>query len=302
MTKFILLVLILIPCSVSAVELEPSGLLNSLTLSFINSAADSAKPLKTAALRLFWILLPCSIVLVGVRNLFKDGSFNSFFKDLIMLVLTTGIFLYLLNNGTQIGQSIIDSMTSVIDSKYYGPSELVDLTFKISRTYNECISDNVFSPLTSMIMHLLLLLFMIVMFLVIIRFACMFLCAHLLCIVGIFVLGFGAYHHTRPIAVNYLKSVFSIALELMTMIIIAKAGCSILEELETKAYKYAENGQSIGFEECCILAFTSLFLYILSKQLPSMIGGLISSSTNRSDQPSGLRLYIPSFVRGGKKA
>lgn len=281
------------------VELSPDGLLNSLTHEFIDNAKQNAIPIKNAASRLFWILVPIALVVSGIKNIFKDGNIQSFFFDVVMICILTGLFLFLLNNGTEIGESVIDSLTSIIDKKQYGPSELVDLTFNICGTFNKCISNNVFNLLTSITLRILLLGFMLVMFLVVIRFTCIFLCAHILCIAGVFVLGFGAFSYTRAIAVNFLKSVFAIALELMTMIIVVNAGCKILENIAIKAEEFVEKGKTIGSTECAVVLFTALFIYLISKTLPSMVGSLITNPSLFKDfsLPSGFRLRMPTIKK-----
>lgn len=296
MKNLILFLILTVICkSASAGEansltLSPDGVLNSLTLLFIDNISEAATPIKEAANRLFWILVPISIVLLGIRNVFKDGNMQSFMGDLVKLVLITGFYYFLLDNGTAIGHSVIDSLTSVTTSANTGPSELIDLTFNIASNLNKNISAGLFNAVTGFILRCLVLIFMFIMFLVVIRFTTLFICAHILCICGVFVLGLGAISFTRYIAVNFFKSILSMSLELMTTLLVVNSGCLILKNLKDKSEEIVESGASVGSSECSVIIFTALFIYILSKHLPEVVSNLVIMSHSRSAKTSSNRI------------
>lgn len=130
-------------CScVYAQDIDAENILNSLTDNFLKNAEQSAKPIIEASERLFWMLLPISIVISGIKNLFKDANIQNFMFDLIKLMIVTGIFYFLLSNGKDIGFSIVDSFTTLADGKTYGPSELLDLTLNIVAKCQKLIHKN----------------------------------------------------------------------------------------------------------------------------------------------------------------
>lgn len=234
--KHVLLFLVLLLTCKSApaqeikdLTLSPDGVLNSLTLLFIDNISEAATPIKEAANRLFWILVPISIVMLGIKSIFKDGNMQSFMGDLVKLLLVTGFYYFLLDNGTAIGHSVIDSLTSVTTNSNTGPSELIDLTFNIASNLNQNISAGLFNAVTGFILRCMVLVFMFIMFLVVIKFTTLFICAHILCICGVFVLGLGAISYTRYIAINFFKSILSMSLELMTTLLVINSGCLILK-------------------------------------------------------------------------
>ena len=190
--KHVLLFLVLLLTCKSApaqevkdLTLSPDGVLNSLTLLFIDNISEAATPIKEAANRLFWILVPISIVMLGIKSIFKDGNMQSFMGDLVKLLLVTGFYYFLLDNGTAIGHSVIDSLTSVTTNSNTGPSELIDLTFNIASNLNQNISAGLFNAVTGFILRCMVLVFMFIMFLVVIKFTTLFICAHILCICGV---------------------------------------------------------------------------------------------------------------------
>lgn len=292
MKNLIVLLVLLFTCTDSQAQeaidltLSPDGVLNSLTIMFIENISEAAVPIKEAANRLFWILVPVSIVLMGIKSIFKDGNMQSFMGDLVKLVLVTGFYYFLLDNGTAIGHSVIDSLTSVTTSQNTGPSELIDLTFNIASNLNLNISSGLFNAVTSFILRCMVLIFMFIMFMVVIRFTTMFICAHILCICGVFVLGLGAISYTRYIAANFFKSILSMSLELMTTLLVVNSGCLILKNLQNKIDEIVEAGEAFGSGECSVIIFTALFIYILSKYLPEAVSNLVTMSNHRSSNKS----------------
>lgn len=302
--KHVLLFLVLLLTCKSApaqeikdLTLSPDGVLNSLTLLFIDNISEAATPIKEAANRLFWILVPISIVMLGIKSTFKDGNMQSFMGDLVKLLLVTGFYYFLLDNGTAIGHSVIDSLTSVTTNSNTGPSELIDLTFNIASNLNQNISAGLFNAVTGFILRCMVLVFMFIMFLVVIKFTTLFICAHILCICGVFVLGLGAISYTRYIAINFFKSILSMSLELMTTLLVINSGCLILKNLKNKSQEIVESGSSVGSSECSVIIFTALFIYILSKYLPEAVSNLVTMTNGRNAKRSNSRisLKIPSI-------
>ena len=292
MKNLIVLLVLFFTCTaahsqeVNDLTLSPDGVLNSLTILFIENISEAAVPIKEAANRLFWILVPVSIVLMGIKSIFKDGNMQSFMGDLVKLVLVTGFYYFLLDNGTAIGHSVIDSLTSVTTNQNTGPSELIDLTFNIASNLNRNISSGLFNAVTSFILRCMVLIFMFIMFMVVIRFTTMFICAHILCICGVFVLGLGAISYTRYIAANFFKSILSMSLELMTTLLVVNSGCLILKNLQNKIDEIVEAGEAFGSGECSVIIFTALFIYILSKYLPEAVSSLVTMSNHRNGNKS----------------
>lgn len=235
--------------------------------------------------------------MLGIKSIFKDGNMQSFMGDLVKLLLVTGFYYFLLDNGTAIGHSVIDSLTSVTTNSNTGPSELIDLTFNIASNLNQNISAGLFNAVTGFILRCMVLVFMFIMFLVVIKFTTLFICAHILCICGVFVLGLGAISYTRYIAINFFKSILSMSLELMTTLLVINSGCLILKNLKNKSQEIVESGSSVGSSECSVIIFTALFIYILSKYLPEVVSNLVTMTNGRNAKRSNSRisLKIPSI-------
>ena len=270
-----LLTLLLVPsCANAAQTLEPDGMLNYIAQQFISGASRYSEPIKQAAERLFWILLGISIVTSGIRMVLRSGDPASFFAVLVRLCLLTGTFYFLLKNGAQIGASIIDSLCSVTNNRSIGPSELLDCTFNTTRTLNKAIGSSVTNIPTALVLQLMILFFTVTMFLVTIRYITLYLSSYIFCVCGVFVLGFGAFSYTREIAVQYLRVIFSLALELMTMILICNAGFEVLETLSAKVMALDRH---LNMQDAGVVLFTALFIYALCARLPAIVGSLVAT-------------------------
>ncbi len=272
---FILFLFIALPCTAHAdAALSPDGLLNYSTNLFLSSAQQYIYPIKGAAQRLFWLLLLIAVVLHGIKLILNPKTISSFVAVFTQFVLIAGLFYFLLQNGAEIGASIVDSMISITNTNRIGPSEMLDITFNIGQSLSEHKASSLSSIPVSIMINAVILIFYIVMFLVTVRYITLYLCSYIFCIIGVFVLGFGALNVTRYIAVNYLRITFSLACELMTMILVCNIGFSILDRILQSLTTLDE---TISLQECCVVLFTAIFIHALSAGLPRIVGSLFIS-------------------------
>lgn len=282
----IVLMLAVPVCQGADGALTPNGVLNYVADAFIAGAKSYSEPIKSAAERLFWLLLGISIVVSGIRLVLRQGDITAFFAIFVKLVILTGIFYFLLSNGSKIGSSIVDSLSSITNTRNIGPSELLDVTFNIGHGLNRAVSKSFSGMAASLVIQLMILIFNIVMFLVTIRYVVLYLTAYIFCICGVFVLGFGAFGYTREIAVNFLRIIFSLSLELMTMILVCNTGFTVLEEMGTAITKLT---RSITLQDTGVVLFTALFMHVISATLPKIVGSLVM----RTPGTGGLSFTVP---------
>lgn len=258
----------------AASALTPNGILNYVSDTFLESARMYSVPIKKAAERLFWLLLGIALVVSGIRLATHQGDVQSFAAVFVKILLLTGLFYFLLSNGTAIGSSIVDSLSSITDTRKIGPSEMLDLTFNTGRALSKAVGKTFSGIAVGITLNAMILLFNIVMFLVTIRYITLYLTAYIFCICGVFVLGFGAFSYTRELAVNFLRTVFSLSLELMTMILVCNAGFTVLERL-SEAVSNLDG--PLTLQDTSVVLFTALFIHALSAGLPRIVGSLITT-------------------------
>ena len=138
----------------------------------------------------------------------------------------------------------------------------------------------VLSTSVSVMFRIITFVFMILLCLVVIRYCATFIGAYVLCTIGVIVLGFGAYSKTRIFAANYLKTVISLALSLMTYNVIFKATTSLLERIMLSFEQRQTSADPLVIDDFIYLLFTALFIFCVSGYLPSLIGSLVRYTGN----------------------
>ena len=287
----------------SNMYLKPSGILNLSVNRVLNKIEQISKPLQQAASRLFWILCAISLVSSGIKLIFQDGTIQNFCAEFIKIILIIGIFEILLNNGPKIGADIIDSMIRLSESDDIGISECADKMFTTAALLIDKASAHGLAMELIIILEVLFII--IIMSLVIIRYAVMYVSAYFICAAGVFVLGFGALTYTRDLAINYIKMLFSIGLQLMSIMLICKTGFSIFDDFISDL----ENSPNISFMDTSVLIFTALFIYGLISSTPQLVGQLIMGANLQGDlhRPYHVGRQIMSavsapFLRGGNSS
>ena len=275
----------------NANSLNGENLLNNLAHAFLNGANAYVEPLKTAASSLFWSLLGISLVITGINFAIKNDDIPSFLAVFVKLCINAGIFLFLLENGHDIGVSIIESLTGITDTQSLGPSELLDLSYNTFNLLTDSISNSKSSILLTCLMYIASYAYLVLNFLVVIDYTISYVSAYMLCILGVFCLGFGALEFTRNIAVSVLKQIIYFALRLMTMILICNSGFNVLKSMCNQLKEI----ESLTITNFNTIMFTSIFIFILTKKLPHLIGSLVLNVNFIGD--SGISKVINTSIK-----
>ena len=260
--------------NIDAAQLMQRGVIQTATDIFMQEANAVSTKIEQAATRLFWILCSIAIVLNGIRLILRDGDLQAFIAVLVRFVFIIGVFEFLLRNGGAIGATVVNSLTDLTAKNGSGPVELADAVIEVSFALLESIEESSgWFSVNKLIMGLFLILFDFILFSVVASCVVLFLSAYVLCVLGVFVLGFGALQYTRPIAVNYLKSILGVSLELMTMILICNAGVRGIDLVR----QMLEGGGKITFSVYVMLLLVAMLIWACSRTLPALVGSLVYS-------------------------
>ncbi len=270
------------------------GVIRTATEIFLTEARSVSGGIESAATRLFWTLCSIAIVLNGIKLIFNDGDLQSFAAVLVRFLIIIGVFEFLLKNGSAIGSSVINSLTALTAKQGGGPAELADAVIEVSYALLQSVDEsNGWFSTNKLVMGLFLIVFDFIMFGVVAACLVLYLSAYVLCVLGVFVLGFGALSFTRPIAVNYLKAVLSIGLELMTMLLICNAGIRGLNLVR----EIAENGGAITFSIYAMLLLVALLMWTCAGVLPPLVGSLVSGFDSTARSRGGLEGFAAQLRR-----
>ncbi len=241
--------------------------------SFVSEARTMESRLTTAASRLFWGLCLIGLALKGVELIFKeDGSIQTFFGAFVQMVVIIGIFEFLLSHGSEIGIAVIESLMELPEGS--NPITPVDLLNKVMSLNNDLSRVKGGGSFADDLLFLLLQVFVsILLFLCVINYAILYLSAYILCVAGIVVLGFGAFVYTRPFAVNYLRLLLSLGMQLMVMILVCTSGMSTITNVHTWVVNYSG---SYTLNDMLLMLFVVMLFFAMTRSLPALAAGLVA--------------------------
>ncbi|MGN0902671.1 MAG: type IV secretion system protein [Succinivibrio sp.] len=262
--------------------LPPSGILNSLTNDLLSVIKTAAVPLRDAAKRLFFLLLPITIVSLGIKHLFKGFNFQDLMHDLLKFLIITGIYFFLLENGDEIAGSILNSMLSIVSSNSTGPTELLDTTINLCNNLRKGLLAVTLNPVYMFLFTVLVIVYEWLMFAIILTFTVNLVTGHALCVVGMLVLGFGSYSKTRMYATAYLKEIIALSLKLMVNIVLIKAACLLALSFEAKTLESMTSGYEISLNDVMMMIFAAALINRLNVIVPNVMASMISRNSNTS--------------------
>lgn len=259
--------------------IDNNNLLDSVLNVFINNASTWANLISSAATRLYWTLVIISMVWTFGMMALRKADIGEFFAEFTRFIVFTGFYWWLLINGPAIASSIIRSLMELGGQAaalggYAGtftPTSLLDIGFILfGRTLAE---SSVWSPVDSTLGIVLGLAILVLTALIAINMLLLLISAWVLSYAGIFFLGFGGSRWTSDIAINYYKTVLSIAAQVMTMVLLIGIGVSLIEDYYTRM----ETGLELS--EMAVIAIVALAILRLSNKLPQLVSGIITGAS-----------------------
>ncbi|MCR9347224.1 P-type conjugative transfer protein TrbL [Vibrio alginolyticus] len=281
--------------------IETNGVLDEVAVHFLTVSSSWAGVITNHASWLFWLLGTISLVWTGGNLLLKQADIREFFAEFIRFIITFGFFLWLLRNGPKFAASIIDSLR-IIGAQAAGlpreltPSEPISIAFDIITKSSEAYSYT--SPFDNLAIFIITLLILVCMTVVAANVLLSLVSAWVLTYAGIFVLGFGGSKWTSDIAINYFRSVLSIALKLMTMTLMIGVAMSIMDSF------YAELSANTSMKELLVIFVVSVVLMLLIHSVPNVVASLIpgSGSATSSGNVSASAMAGAAMATGGMAA
>lgn len=152
------------------------------------------------------------------------------------------------------------------------PSSIVDMAFAILTKVSSAAS--IWSPMISTIMITVAIIVLVVMSLIAINMLIMLVSAWVLCYAGVILLGFGGSKWTSDIAINYLRTVLSIGLQLFTMTLIIGIGQSFIDQ-----YFSLIRDDVPDLNSLIVLLLASIILLVLTNKLPLLLSGVVGGAS-----------------------
>lgn len=257
-------------------QLSNAGILDQTVARFTQSAENWAGVIQNHATFLFYTLGAISLSFTFGMMLLRKADIGEFFAEFVRFILFFGFFLWLLRNGPEFSRDIMSSLAS-IGSQASGtgaasPSSIVDFGFLlISQSFK---NSSIWSPFDSFVGFILSLLILIMLAVIAINLALLFMTSWILSYAGIFFLGFGGSRWTSDMAINYYKTVFGNAVQIMTMVLITGVGNDLL----TKFYDSMSENKT-NFEELCVFAVFTMALMFIANKVPPLVAGIMTGTS-----------------------
>ncbi len=268
--------------SVNAQPIDSMHVQQSIDI-ILKHTASIRTDITAFAMKTFYYLCGISFVLTGIKLIFKDSDLRAFFHILVKYMLIIGFFKYIIENGPEIGAAIIDSLSAIGASRtsHASPYTMLEMCLNAYSSLSN-IDFDIYNIADVFVIKTTAIAFLILNFLIVVRYIVSYVSAYMLCVLGIACLGTAALSATRDIAINYIKSIFASGLELFTIAFLCTVHKDIIKDTISLL---KEDGALDNIRSHMFLIFLSLLMYALSKTLPSMLSSLVFMTGQSQSMP-----------------
>ena len=263
-------------CTAASAQLTNQGMLDQVVTEFATRATAWQTVVMNAAMFLFWTLGAISMVVTFGFMALRKADIGEFFAEFIKFILFFGFFLWLLRNGPNFANSIIQSLARIGEQasgfSSITPSGIVDVGFMIWKQAIRNLS--AWSPIDSFIGAVLSAGILLLLAVIAVNMLLLLVSGWLLSYAGIFFLGFGGSRWTSDMAINYYKTVLGVAVQIMTMVLLVGIGNDLLSSFYARM-----NTGTLNFEELGVILVFCLALLMLVNRVPPLVAGIITGSS-----------------------
>lgn len=278
---FLFFVILLVTYSlpnISCAELTNKNILNNVLAKYQTAATSWASVIKGYAEYFFGGLAVMGFVWQLSQSWFRSSSFAEVIGEIIRYMAFCGIFLWLLKNGPEYAQNIIDAMRTIGAeaagvNRELKPSGLVDLGFSIFDKSCKLLKDDISTD--HVLVFILALLVLVIITLIGVNMLLQLCSAWVLAYAGVIFLGFGGSYWTKDMAVNYFKTVLGVGVSLMTMTLLIGIGQNVIQD----SISAMSTGGEILSAEMGVLLVTAITLFMLVDKLPPLVAGIINGAS-----------------------
>jgi type IV secretion system protein TrbL len=258
-------------CFEAHAAIDSVGILDNVLAKYSAAATTWASYITSRASWLFWTLTTISMVWTFGMMALSKADIGEFFAEFVRFTIFTGFFWWLLTNGPTFATAIVDSLRSIAGTASglgpaLSPSGIVDIGFDIF--YKVLAQSSFWRPIDSAAGLIMSGIILIVLAMIGIGMLLLLVSGWILAFAGIFFLGFGGSRWTSDLAINYYKTVLSVAAQLLTMVLLVGIGKSFVDQY------YAAMDAGLNLNELAVMLVVSVVLLSLVTKLPPLIGNL----------------------------
>jgi len=249
-----------------------SGVVDTILGKYQNAGQAWVRALTNAAASMFWILATISLSWTCISMAIKHAEMGEFFAELCRFVMFTGLFFWLLTNGPQFANDIINSLRTVGGDaagtgKAIYPAQLINLGMQVFQQTLQHV--NFFQAESIVAPIIIAIIILIVCALIAVNMILLLCAAWVVLYAGIIFLGFGGCRWTSDMAINYYRTVLGVGVSLMTMQLIIGLGTKFLQDL------VASTGTGLDAASLAIIMVVCIILLVIAHRLPQMVAGMV---------------------------
>jgi type IV secretion system protein TrbL len=258
-------------CVEGHAAIDSADILDNVLAKYSAAATTWGSYITSRASWLFWTLTTISMVWTFGMLALSKADIGEFFAEFVRFTVFTGFFWWLLTNGPNFATAIVDSLRSIAGTASglgpaLSPSGIVDIGFDIF--FKVLAQSSFWRPIDSAAGLIMSGIILIVLAMIGISMLLLLVSGWILAFAGIFFLGFGGSRWTSDLAINYYKTVLSVAAQLLTMVLLVGIGKSFVDQY------YAAMDAGLNLKELAVMLVVSVVLLSLVTKLPPLIGNL----------------------------
>lgn len=247
-----------------------------------NHLINWADVMQSYAINLFFILASIALIVNIILTILESGGsvdINKILAFILKFSFITGFFYFLLKNGIELANGIIQYFLSIgNDSLQYGSDNkgaVENILNSIYILWKAILNGvSIFDPADSLGLMLLGIIIVIIMIIILGNYLVEVASAFILVYAGYIVLAFGATQWTREWVINYFKAVFGIGLKILTLLFLIGVTLEFLE-MQIGIFK---NNNNFTLSNGITILITVFILMMIMNKVPDAIASLVSGA------------------------
>ena len=237
-SAFILTTAIFLLVIVPGVSLAQDGTILTSLEDQIKSAAKSWETtISNAAQSLFWILAGIEFGIAAVWLAVQAAALEAWVSELVRRIMFVGLFAFILTNGPQFAQAVVDSLFQIgAGGGSASPANVFNSGINVASIMSKNVQFGLLADNGLAIASVIAMVVVVICFsLVAAIFVAVMVEMYVGLLAGIIMLGLGGLSHTKDFAIRYLVYAFSVGMKLLGLVMIARIGSQILIGLANSA-------------------------------------------------------------------
>lgn len=267
-----------------------------------DSAIKISEKMSDRATDLLWGLALISLSILAIKQIFSGADFNTLFAEMIKFIMGIGFFVWILDpHYIGVGKLItfVEGWLNIIPTNGVSTTPKDFIIHMFSQGWNVLCAvatlgtnisllDFMFGTMSEKLAEYILSLIVasaifIIFLCLTVNFILTLTKAYITICCGILAVGFGGLTWTNSWAVNYLKQLVKLGLELMCFVFIVSV---LLSMVETIIKLPQDQGRPIELSETFLIFTESLIILMLAHSVPSAVTSMLEGGATGSSAMS----------------